>query len=70
MMPYAGLIKTIIWRTGLRQTILITVTFATKPRGLVPKKAEVQEGDNKEMEGKWKKMKWQTCEGQIIDGQD
>ena len=28
----------------------ITVTFATKPRGLHPKKAEVQEACNKEME--------------------
>ena len=42
--------KTIILKTHDRQTILITVTFAARPRGLHPKKAEVQEGRNKEME--------------------
>ena len=56
MMPRAGIIKTIIWRTHVRQTILITVTFATKPRGPYPKTAKIEKRDNKEIEEneKWK----------------
>ena len=46
----AGLMKSIIWRTHDRQTILITVTFATKPRGLYPKTAKIEKRDNKEIE--------------------
>ena len=52
MMPRTGIIKTVIWRTGVRQTILIIVTFASKPRGRYPKSTKIQKGDNKEIEEK------------------
>ena len=56
-MPRTGIIKTVIWRTGVRQTILIIVTFASKPRGLYPKTAKVQKGINKEVEESRRKLK-------------
>ena len=42
--------KSTIWRTHDRQTILITIIFATKPRGLYPKTAKIEKRDNKEIE--------------------
>ena len=67
MIGRAGLMKKIILKTHDRQTILITVTFAARPRGRRPKKAEDQKGHNKEMEVNGKaNIRGPSLEGQIL----
>ena len=50
MMPRAGLIKTAIWRTRVRQTILITDTFSPRASERHPQKTVDRRRGNKERE--------------------
>ena len=59
MRPRTGVIKTIIWKTCVRETILITDTLAPRTVGQHPKKLLIEWGAIKKEE----KTEGQKCEG-------